>query len=97
LIALATLQRYMYFFTRLALPGAPLVILYHNKDKVYELSITMTDQVVKSRRGGRKPLKKVQMGVRVEVSDCKACESVTVGGICINKNCDTNLQPEPES
>lgn len=75
-----------------------IVIKVHNKEKVYRVTLELTDEIFIPSRSKKirvkmdKPKK-----VPLKMADCKQCHHFTLNGICSNKKCDSNTKPKPES
>ena len=61
-----------------------------HKRKVYDFYITPTDKKPALRRTVKTNFKEVRDLVKME--DCDICHSIIVMGICMNKDCPTNLK-----
>lgn len=69
--------------------GITFKMVYNNR--VWLVSLEPTDEKVPRLNPRYKhPTKKGAVFMPVE--DCSKCPSIVVGGICINKNCPTNLK-----
>ena len=64
--------------------------VYHRR-KVYKLSITPTNEKIKTKYKIRKD-KKIIPNALINYKECEECESLLVNGICQNGNCPSNLK-----
>lgn len=99
MVSLTVLRDSLYDLAKLA-KNDSVTLKFHANGQVFIFTLEPTFEFYNSHKHAqrRKKFNKNKRGpVPLEGTACPTCRYAVIAGICINKKCDTNLQPKPNS
>lgn len=97
MVSLSIIRNSMFAITAMCKANQTVTLPFHYKGFVYTVTVGKTNKHFEPPAYRQFRPRKKRQALNIKTDECEICHNIMVAGICINKKCDSNLQPKPKT